>query len=81
MEPVRTLDRGIMAHDGRRGVVVSYPGTADNFRRRLTRLAAESDAVGEPAAALLALAERLLSPSPARCRSESPGQAAARANS
>lgn len=75
------VDCGVMAHDGRRGVVISHPGTADNFRRRLARLSADADAVAEPAAALLALADRLLRPSPTRGRSGYPAPEATRANS
>ncbi len=80
MPASHVLDRGVITLQGRRGVVMSHPGTADCFRRRLARLGNDAP-LAEPAAALAALADRLLRPAATRDRSECPAPAAARANS
>ena len=56
------LDTGRAGPDGRRGVVVRYPRSAEYFRRALARVSVYQDAVDDPAARLLAMTRRILSP-------------------
>jgi hypothetical protein len=55
------LIAGHAGPDGPRGVVVRYPRALDYFRRSLARVSADRG-VDDPAAKLLAMTQRLLTP-------------------
>jgi hypothetical protein len=55
------LDRGRAGPDGQRGVVVRYPRSIDYFRRALARVDVDR-CPDDPAAKLLAMARRILTP-------------------
>ena len=57
------LVAGHAGPDGARGVVVRYPRALDYFRRSLARVGVDADGgVDDPAAKLLAMTQRLLTP-------------------
>ena len=59
------LVAGHAGPDGPRGVVVRYPRALDYFRRSLARVGVDLDTDGgadDPAAKLLAMTQRLLTP-------------------
>jgi hypothetical protein len=59
------LVAGRRGPDGPRGEVVRYPRALDYFRRAIARVAADSSVdadAGDPAAKLLAMTQRLLTP-------------------
>jgi len=58
------LVAGHVGPDGARGVVLRYPRALDYFRRSLARVGVDvgTDGADDPAAKLLAMTQRLLTP-------------------